>query len=171
MTPRAGLHDASEFGRLLFESNPIPVSSAVIRRQALEHHELDSDLAITADWDLWLRLAARGESFICEPSAVVYYRRHPAAMTARVTTLAAEQLTVHERHGALVDEETRRRMRVRDLAGLASGLIRDGAYREARTTLALAASLAELPRRQRALRVALCLPVVRRLVGRRDPYR
>jgi glycosyltransferase involved in cell wall biosynthesis len=119
----AGPHDGAELKDLLYESNPITTSSVVLRRGALERAggfvpavRMDG----TEDWDLWLRLAARGETFVCEPAAVVRYRRHPGGLTADVAALARCQLALHELHGGLVAGDVRERALAADAAALRS---------------------------------------------------
>ena len=67
---------------------------------------------VAEDWDLWLRIAAAGGAFVCEPAARIRYRRHPGGLTADVRRLAAAQLAMHEAHRELVapaDHERGRR--------------------------------------------------------------
>lgn len=162
----AGMLAGQRLLALLRERNPIPVSSAVVRRGALEGAGgFESQLASAEDWDLWLRLAGRGAQFVCEPEAVVRYRRHPEAMTADVAELALAQLEVHRAHGA--DGE----VQARDLTALADGLVRAGRYREARRALQSAAALGRLGARERALATVLRVPLLRGRLGRGDPYR
>src|SRR5205823_1226474 len=78
--PAGGEHGPPDLGALLFERNPIPTSSVVLRRAALQAaggFRAPDELEVGEDWDLWLRLAARGERFVCAPDARVRYRRHP----------------------------------------------------------------------------------------------
>lgn len=119
--PAPGLHAGAELVAMLYESNPIPTSSVVLRRRALAAAGgFESEVAVAEDWDLWLRLAAAGESFVCAPDAVVRYRRHPGGLTADVAALARCQRALHEAHGGLVDGVTRERVRRADEAALRS---------------------------------------------------
>lgn len=94
--------------RALYPANPLPTSSVVLRRAALEQvGGFASPVALAEDWDLWLRLAATGAPLVCEPRARIRYRRHPGGLTTDVASLAACQLALHERHGALVDRAAR----------------------------------------------------------------
>src|SRR5260370_20047223 len=71
-----GPHPAADLLPVLFEHNPIPVSSVVLRGTALAAAGgLGSDLPYAEDWDLWLRLLAIGATFVSESGAVVRYRR------------------------------------------------------------------------------------------------
>ena len=56
-----GLHAASDLAPVLFESNPIPTSSALVRRDALvAAGGFAAPAPLASDWDLWLRLVAHG---------------------------------------------------------------------------------------------------------------
>src|SRR5437868_1894446 len=67
----------------LYEHNPIPVSSALMRRSALHaaggYGGAFPDYA--EDWDLWLRLARRDDTLLSVPQARIRYRRQPGSMT------------------------------------------------------------------------------------------
>jgi hypothetical protein len=170
----AGILHPAELRALLFERNPIPASSVVIRRTALrEVGGFDSGKGLPAatDWDLWLRLVQAGHSFVCEPRARIRYRRQPAAVTGDVARLAEAGLLIHDAHAALVDEDVRRRVRARDLTSLGRGRVRERRYAEAREALGDAAALEQPGVRERVLRAALAVPGLRGVFGRRDPYR
>jgi hypothetical protein len=166
----AGVFDADDLVRLVYRHNPIPNSSAAIRRAPLEAAG-GFRSSPHADIDLWLRLAARGESFVHEPRARVRYRRHSAGMTADVSRLAEGLLEVHAEHAGLVDQHTRRRVEASDHILLARGRIRERRYREARAALAHAARLEPLGPSERLLRLLVAVPGARAALGRRDPYR
>ena len=117
----AGLHAGPEWAARLYESNPLPTSSVMLRRAALESvGGFESAVRVAEDWDLWLRLAAAGVGFACVPEAVVRYRRHPGGLTADVAGLARCQLELHRAHGALVSPEVRERALAADAAALRS---------------------------------------------------
>jgi len=119
--PAPGLHEGAPLRELLYASNPIPTSSVVLRRAALERAGgFASPVRLAEDWDLWLRLAKRDEAFVCEPDAVVRYRRHPGGLTADVGALARCQLELHRVHGALVSPEVRAQALAADAAALRS---------------------------------------------------
>ncbi len=159
--PAAGLHEGRAFAGELFTANPVPTSSALVRRAALEAAGgFASPVEVAEDWELWLRLARSGAAFVCAPDAVVRYRRRADALTADVARLARAQRAVHEAHGDLVAPAARAAALAADDAALAAGLARDGRYADAR---------ALLPRGRR--RKLLSVPGVRGLSGRRDPYR
>jgi len=57
----AGIHAAAALLPLMYERNPLCVSSALLRREAvLAAGGLDLPLPMAADWDLWLRLLSAG---------------------------------------------------------------------------------------------------------------
>jgi glycosyltransferase involved in cell wall biosynthesis len=117
----AGLHGGTELRERLYAANPLPTSSVVLRRAALEAvGGFASPVRLAEDWDLWLRLAAAGYGFVCEPAAVVRYRRHPGGLTADVAALARCQLELHRAHGALVADDVRERAVAADAAALCS---------------------------------------------------
>lgn len=117
----AGLYAAADLQARLYETNPLPTSSVVMRRTALEAvGGFASPVRLAEDWDLWLRLAAAGYGFLCEPAAVVRYRRHPGGLTADVAALARCQLELHRAHGALVAPDVRERALAADAAALRS---------------------------------------------------
>jgi glycosyltransferase involved in cell wall biosynthesis len=116
-----GGHAGAPLQELLYASNPIPTSSVAMRRAALEAAGgFESPVRLAEDWDLWLRLAARGETFVCAPEALVRYRRHPGGLTADVAALARCQLELHRTHGALVAPAVRERALAADEAALRS---------------------------------------------------
>ncbi|HUR86965.1 MAG TPA: glycosyltransferase [Solirubrobacteraceae bacterium] len=117
----AGLHAGSDFLARLYTANPLPTSSVVLRRRALEAvGGFESPVRVAEDWDLWLRLAAAEFGFVCEPDAVVRYRRHPGGLTADVGALARCQLELHRAHGELVSPAVRERALAADEAALRS---------------------------------------------------
>jgi glycosyltransferase involved in cell wall biosynthesis len=121
--PAAGPHAGPALVAMLYSANPIPTSSVVLRRRALEAaggFESSVTLPGDWDWDLWLRLAARAETFACVPDVLVRYRRHQDGLTADVAALARFQLALHEAHADLVDETTRERVRRADASALRS---------------------------------------------------
>jgi glycosyltransferase involved in cell wall biosynthesis len=168
----AGLLTADELAPALYESNPIPTSSALVRRDALvDAGGFAGPAPLASDWDLWLRLAARGGAFLCQPEARVRYRRHAGGVTADVAALAESMSSVHAAHASLVDEDTARRAQSRDLVLLARGRIRQRRYGDAGDALRRAAELAPLGGRERLLRGVVRAPGVRAALGRRRPYR
>jgi glycosyltransferase involved in cell wall biosynthesis len=170
----AGLHTAQELRGLLFERNLVAAASVVVWRDALlAVGGFDGGPALPAgsDWELWLRLAAAGHTFVSVPRAVVRYRRHPEALTGEVALLGEAGLAIHAEHAALVDLPKARRARARDLLTLARGRVRQRRYAEAREALVEASELERPGMRERLLRVVLTVPGLRTFLGRRNPYR
>jgi glycosyltransferase involved in cell wall biosynthesis len=170
----AGLHRAGDLVPELFDRNVVPAASAVIRRAALDAvggFGGGPPLPAGSDWELWLRLAAAGGDFVCEPRARVRYRRHAGGLTSDVSRLAEAGLTIHTEHAGLVDPDTARRAQARDFETLARGRVRQRRYADARAALAEAAALKPPDTRERLLRVALGVPGLRAALGRRNPYR
>jgi glycosyltransferase involved in cell wall biosynthesis len=117
----AGCYRGSELVERLYAANPLPTSSVVLRRSAVEAvGGFASPVRLAEDWDLWLRLAAAGYGFVSEPRAVVRYRRHPGGLTADVGALAQCQLELHRAHGGLVSADVRARALAADEAALRS---------------------------------------------------
>lgn len=167
----AGRHPAAELLELLYERNPLCVSSALLRRAAVvDAGGLEFPLPRAEDWDLWLRLLARGHAFVMAPRARVRYRRSPGALSGDIAGLASAQLHVHRTHGGLVDEACRRRAEAADRTAHARGLVRRRDYAAARAELRRAAELRPAAARERALATLLKVPVLRAALGRRDPY-
>jgi glycosyltransferase involved in cell wall biosynthesis len=170
--PPAGPFERRRLAASLYDHNPIPLSSVVVAREALQAAGgFAPGMLRCEDWDLWLRMAARGELFLCEPEARIRYRRREGSLTSDIAAMAEAQLALHERHADLVDAETRRRARARDLTALARGRVRQRRYAEARDALREAARLDRPGARERVLALALRLPGVRAALGRRSPYR
>jgi glycosyltransferase involved in cell wall biosynthesis len=167
----AGCHPAAELLALLYERNPLCVSSALLRRAAvIDAGGLEFSLPRAEDWDLWLRLLARGHAFVMEPRARVRYRRSPGALSGDIAGLANAQLHVHRTHAALVDEAARRRAEAADRTAHARGLVRRREYGAARAELRRAAELRPARPRERVLATLLTVPLLRSALGRRDPY-
>ena len=170
----AGLQPGDELRERLFASNVVPAASAVVRRDALVAvGGFDGGPALPAasDWELWLRLAAAGHAFVCEPLALVRYRRHADALTSDVARLGEAGLAIHAAHAGLVDADAARWAQAQDLETIARGRVRQRRYAEARAALQEAAALRPPGVRERLLRVLLGVPGVRSLLGRRNPYR
>lgn len=170
----AGVLHPGDLRALLFDRNPIPASSVVLRRSALEEvggFDSGRGLPAATDWDLWLRLVQAGHSFVCEPRARIRYRRHSGGVTGDVARLAEASLLIHDAHAGLADADARRSVRARDLTSLARGRVRQRRYGEARDALREAAELEPPGQRERLLSLLLTVPGVRSGLGRRDPYR
>ena len=163
--------DPDRFPQLLYEHNPIPVPSVLMRRAPLEAAGgFAAPAPLASDYDLWLRLASRGDRFVYEPRARVLMRRHNRSVSWNIAGLAESLLVLRKVHAGLVDHETVRRMRASDLRALAQGRVRNRDYAGARKALAQAATVEPLPPRMRALDVAVRVPGLRAALGRRYPY-
>ncbi len=81
--PLAAVNSPSHVASRLLVQNFVPLPAAVFRRtDALEVGGLDSDLWYTADWDFWLKLAARGPTrYLSQPLAA--FRLHPESQTVK----------------------------------------------------------------------------------------
>ena len=110
----------------LLASCAIPMSSVVIRREALlEVGGFDPFYRIIQDWDLWLRLAPLG-TFLQLPESLVEYRVAPhnkGQVSGDPWTAYVETSSVYDRHEM-------RAARVKNLAALA--LISEGRRRSRR---------------------------------------
>ena len=166
-----GMLGPEELTPVVFERNPIPTSSVVLKRADLVAAGGFAGPLRCEDQALWLRLLRRGHGFVSVPEVLVDYRRHAEALTADVAALAESSLLVHEIHAADVDAALARRVHASDLAALARGRIRQRRYGEARAALAEAASLEPAGARERLLRALLAMPGLRSTLGRRRPYR
>ncbi|MBD1863681.1 MULTISPECIES: glycosyltransferase [Trichocoleus] len=72
-------------------SNPL-----ILKQALIEVGGFNETLSAAADWDMWLRLAARYE-FVAVPSAQVLYRVSSQSMSANVWKMEAESKQVIER--------------------------------------------------------------------------
>lgn len=87
---------ALEVLRPFLIQNVLSIPSAVFRRSvALENGGLDERLWYSADWDLWLRLAARGRTR-CVARTLADYRLHPHTQTSVRSGDLAEFRRQHE---------------------------------------------------------------------------
>jgi glycosyltransferase involved in cell wall biosynthesis len=76
-------NDPAHVAARLLVQNFVPLPTAVFRRSdALAVGGLDPDLWYTADWDFWLKLAARGPTrYLPQPLAA--FRLHPESQTVK----------------------------------------------------------------------------------------
>jgi len=142
----------------IYATNPILTSSVVMRRSAFDG--FDESYARAEDWELWLRLLQAGHRLRAVPEAEVRYRRHAGGVTADVLQLARHQRRLHEAYADAVPVELSEEVLVRDEAAEAEGLLRARRFTEARGLMEPG------PRRSLA-----AVPLLRRALGRRDPYR
>lgn len=169
--PPPGLQEPAELARFLFRVNPIAAPAVVLRTEALDRAGgFASEHEPAEDYDLWLRLLAGGAVFVHVPAAITRVRRRRGSLSADVARLAGEKLRVQERHRELVEPAVARAARADLLRARAQGLLRTREYAAARASLAEAAEIEPLPLRLRMAGAASRLPLVRGLLGRRDPY-
>src|SRR5205807_6363912 len=85
--------------QLIFPSNIIPVSAAMLRREAaLELGGFRPHHGVVEDLDMWLRLLERGTA-VCSPRVSVIYRLHPEQMSAlHPRTMQAGHAAAAEAH-------------------------------------------------------------------------
>jgi hypothetical protein len=80
----------------LLVQNFVPLPAAVFRREdALKVGGLDPELWYTADWDFWLKLAARGPTRYL-PRPLAAFRLHPESQTVKRSGGMAEFRRQHE---------------------------------------------------------------------------
>ncbi|CAN0621874.1 Glycosyltransferase [Burkholderia multivorans] len=134
------------FLRRLLVQNFIAAPAPVFRKDAwLRCGGLDEALWYTADWDIWLKLAAQGETHFHE-DALTAFRVHGASLTVSgsrdADDFARQMKIVLERHIALLDEAARK-----EIAPLAEASI------AVNTALARAGAgdMSRLPRSLRAM--------------------
>ncbi len=86
----AGLHSSEQVIERLLVQNFIAIPAPIFsRRTALDVGGLDEKLWYTADWDLWLKLAARGTTFY-HTKPLAAFRVHGGSQTMQGTTRADE---------------------------------------------------------------------------------
>jgi glycosyltransferase involved in cell wall biosynthesis len=106
---RGGLHTSADMTERLLVQNFIAIPAPIFSRQAaLDVGGLDESLWYTADWDLWLKLAATGPTFY-NTKPLTAFRVHSESQTMQGTSRAAEmrrQLeVVLDRHLPLVQSK------------------------------------------------------------------
>jgi glycosyltransferase involved in cell wall biosynthesis len=78
-----------------------PPCTVTVRRAALANAGLfDTSLRCSEDWDVWLRLAARGYAFVTVSDAFAVYRRHPGSVSRQFEGMWRAGLTVLKRSRA-----------------------------------------------------------------------
>jgi glycosyltransferase involved in cell wall biosynthesis len=136
----AGPTEGRKMFDLLLLLNFIPVQSVVLRKEvfdkagpfdeSLEYHGCE-------DYDLWLRVAARGASFHGMSEKLIKYRRHPTATTHENSKVLKPMLRVVARHiDASTLDDRKKKARLRRLyRDLIAALIEEGRLPEAREML------------------------------------
>lgn len=104
-----GRHEAAEMLRQLFALNRIPVLSVLLKKNVMTNVGLideSQEIANCDDYDLWLRLAEAGASFLGMPDKLVRYRRHSnQASKDKIKSLKAEVVVLEKyRHNDQVSE-------------------------------------------------------------------
>lgn len=95
LPPYRSLHPDSVLERLLVQ-NFIAIPAPLFRREAaLRVGGMDERLWYTADWDLWLKLAAAGETFY-DPRPRACFRIHALSQTMRQSRDGTEFRRQHE---------------------------------------------------------------------------
>jgi len=109
---------------LLPRLNVVPTSNVLVHREALsDAGPFDTELRLTEDWDLYLRLARAGPpAFV--PDHLVAFRTHPAQSSLDSGGLLSELERFEGRHGVETD-------RVAILRGAAWACLRAGHRRAA----------------------------------------
>lgn len=136
--PMAGKYAGHEIFRLLFVYNRIPILSAIVQREALSKTGLlDEDLRYqnADDYDLWLRLAADGATFLGLADKLVRYRVHRGQASRDIVRMIRAELAVLQKHEStiLLSQEDKSR-RFRSICQkLLYSLINEGRTGEART--------------------------------------
>jgi hypothetical protein len=137
------------------------MSSMLVHRDA--YHAvggLDTGLAYSHDYDLWLKVAARWPGAVLEERLVGYFT-HPGQLSRRLEARFLEDLSIMRRvaSGAMGRSAAERHVAaVRSAAlefDLAVGCFRSGRPREARVRMRRAAAAGPLTRRALALGAAL----------------
>jgi glycosyltransferase involved in cell wall biosynthesis len=99
--PQAIIPSASQARQLheeLLWRNALVPSAVVVRREAIIACEgFDTELVILEDWDMWLRLLARGP-FVAVPERLVWYRTHGENMSDDIAGIEVGTLRVLQRH-------------------------------------------------------------------------
>ena len=101
--------------QVLLIDNWVTTSTVILRRASFERvggFEVSRDLMGCEDWDLWLRLAAKGERFAFVSEPLVRYRWHGGGITSRFAQVHRARLLVFQRAlnlGPVVEPSTQRK--------------------------------------------------------------
>jgi len=107
--------------------NIAPPHAFFFRRQAVLNSEcFDSSVDTCADYDFWLRAAVKGYIPIANPSATVYYRRHPDSMSADSSSQYSFDAIMHARVADLLQKhpDFPRYRRIEGLLAFSAGALR-----------------------------------------------
>jgi glycosyltransferase involved in cell wall biosynthesis len=104
------LREATTLAVLIIADRIFGPSGVLVRREPLEAvGGFDPELSMHEDWDLWLRLACRGDLFFVD-RVVVGYRLHGANRSANAKKMDGSRWYVHDklaRSNSLTDEQRR----------------------------------------------------------------
>jgi glycosyltransferase involved in cell wall biosynthesis len=89
--------EGNVYPKLLVENFIAHGSNLLIRRKCIESvGEFDSNFPHCADWDFYIRLAARW-SFVVVPKHQIYYRQSPSSMTSKIDVIERQMLLMFEK--------------------------------------------------------------------------
>jgi glycosyltransferase involved in cell wall biosynthesis len=106
-----GLLDDRDIRRELFVESPLPHPSVMLRQRVLDSVGGYRDVGWPEDYDLWLRLAARGCTFAKLPQTLLEWRDHGQRLTRTDRRYAVERFIECKAH-YLVSGPLRGRSRV-----------------------------------------------------------
>ena len=91
------LFEGNVYPKLLVENFLSHGSNPLIRRDAIESvGEFDSSFPHCADWDFYIRLAARWP-FVVVPKHQIYYRQSSSSMTSKIDGIERQMLLMFEK--------------------------------------------------------------------------
>jgi glycosyltransferase involved in cell wall biosynthesis len=155
-----------DFARQMLITNVLPSGpSNVVARADLVRRlgGFDEALAFVADWDLWIRLGARGSAAAC-PDLLVGYVEHEGNMSVSVGDAAiAEFRYLVAKHRSASDEAGARFDIARFMRGVAYGHLRAGRRLRAARTYVRGAVSGSVGNVARAAAAAVGGPPARRL--------
>jgi hypothetical protein len=95
-------HPPADVALALHGGNVLPTPSCVVVRTDLVRGEggFDPALTVSADWDLWLRVARRAPRAAASPVPSVLYTQHAGNMHHGAQTTLDELAEMQRRHGA-----------------------------------------------------------------------
>ena len=96
-----GPSEAATHHNLIYKGNRISTSATVVRTALLkEVHGFDvaPELISTEDYDLWIRLAAKSDSFVFISEPLGEYHRHDNNVSANIEKHLAAELALLEKH-------------------------------------------------------------------------
>ena len=97
----------------LLKTNFMPVNSPIVRREVFDNLGLfDETLKSHEDWELWLRCAINGKSFVFldRPKTFALVRCHSQSMTRAWDIMTETTLTIRKRVQSVIDDPELRRL-------------------------------------------------------------